>query len=1013
MAADFPPLHSARITGEAGLFLMKTRYSILGAVLVMTCTFGTKAGAVVKNDFYYGVEAQAQGYNLEWTYYVPWASAGGTTTATPPPQPPGTSYPLIVYLHGAGEIGKPNGTQLNGSGAGSFALLEDPSHPAIMVAPILPANSSWSGAGYQAVIQAILATMQSAYNIDPARIYVTGVSYGGAGTWGSIYRYPNKFAAGIPIIGAVTMDVRAEIAEVAKKPIWIFHGDSDTTQHTNNSIWASDHIRDWGYNVLFTLFTDTGHTGSSDAYKTKGLTDWLFSQTLGNLVGDQPRCEILSPTSSGTFNTSSPTINLSGINSLDTLQGTWTSGTVTGSVKSVAWRVINFATKAETATGNATSSDNFVNWSANGIPLQIGDNLIEIISSGPSWTTRAGVTTFNDTIRVIYTLDGSGDVTPPSIGITTPTPLANYGASSSSIALSGTADDNANLISVTWSNNRGGSGTAAGTANWSVASIPLQTGVNVLTLVAHDSAGNTTSTICTVTYSTSNQAPIVGAGPDLKLALPVNLLVLNGVVTNDDLPDGVPVTVAWTQQSGPGVVTFGAASQANTTAVFPTDGTYVLRLTASDGLLSAYDEVTVRVFAFGEIDWGPGESIGADMPPGGNAYDSSTDTYTVSGGGWRIFNFDDSFYYANIGLVGDGRIVAKLTSNPAHKAGVMIRQNNDIDSAEVCIVQSGSALAFHRRNSPSSNTLNSQVSNILPPIWMRLTRMGNDFKAERSTNGTSWTQMGTTQTIVMDPSVRIGLVVCSGTDFAKTATFTNVRINQAPAANAGLDTTITLPNNSVVLTGVAMDDGMPLGNSMTASWSKVSGAGTVIFGNASALVTTGTFSEPGTYVLRLTVNDGEFTGSDDVQVVINPAPVSSKESWRSVQFGANASNPAIAGDAADPDGDGVVNLMEYALGGDPNLVSSNGLPAASMISSHLQLSFTRLEPTDVTYEVQASTDLTAWSAITTFLANGNAWTGSATVNESGTGATRSVTVQDTVITGSGVKRFLRVRVTSP
>lgn len=94
--------------------------------------------------------------------------------------------------------------------------------------------------------------------------------------------------------------------------------------------------------------------------------------------------------------------------------------------------------------------------------------------------------------------------------------------------------------------------------------------------------------------------------------------------------------------------------------------------------------------------------------------------------------------------------------------------------------------------------------------------------------------------------------------------------NQPPVVNAGPDQTITLPA-AAALDGTASDDGLPSG-SVTTLWSKVSGSGTVTFANGNAVDTTASFSTSGTYVLRLTANDGSLSSSDDITIVVNPAP---------------------------------------------------------------------------------------------------------------------------------------------
>ena len=95
--------------------------------------------------------------------------------------------------------------------------------------------------------------------------------------------------------------------------------------------------------------------------------------------------------------------------------------------------------------------------------------------------------------------------------------------------------------------------------------------------------------------------------------------------------------------------------------------------------------------------------------------------------------------------------------------------------------------------------------------------------------------------------------------------------NAAPTVNAGADSSVTLPA-AASLDGTVSDDGLPTGSSVTTAWSEVSGPGTVSFGTPDAADTTATFSEAGTYVLRLTATDGALDATDDVTVTVAPAP---------------------------------------------------------------------------------------------------------------------------------------------
>jgi hypothetical protein len=125
-------------------------------------------------------------------------------------------------------------------------------------------------------------------------------------------------------------------------------------------------------------------------------------------------------------------------------------------------------------------------------------------------------------------------------------------------------------------------------------------------------------------------------------------------------------------------------------------------------------------------------------------------------------------------------------------------------------------------------------------------------------SGGTATSVGWTFEDVNTNSLRTGSVACSGQ-------------NQAPTVNAGPDQTVTLPS-SANLSGTATDDGLPNPpGTLTTTWSEVTGPGTVTFGDASSLGTTATFSDPGTYDLRLTADDSALQSSDDLIVTVASA----------------------------------------------------------------------------------------------------------------------------------------------
>lgn len=181
-----------------------------------------------------------------------------------------------------------------------------------------------------------------------------------------------------------------------------------------------------------------------------------------------PKVAITSPTANPAYSTSTGTINLAG-----------TATNVAG-IASVSW--------ANDRGGSGTCSGT-TSWSASNIILQPGANVITVTASDSSGNRGAG------TITVTLT-DGSK----PTISITTPS--ANpYSTQTAKLSLAGTSTDNIGVISVSWSNSRGGSGTCAGTSSWSATGISLQPGQNTITATATDAAGNKGTATLTVAFT--------------------------------------------------------------------------------------------------------------------------------------------------------------------------------------------------------------------------------------------------------------------------------------------------------------------------------------------------------------------------------------------------------------------------------------------------------------------------------------------------------------------------------
>jgi hypothetical protein len=211
-------------------------------------------------------------------------------------------------------------------------------------------------------------------------------------------------------------------------------------------------------------------------------------------------------------------------------------------------------------------------------------------------------------------------------------------------------------------------------------------------------------------------------------------------------------------------------------------------------------------------------------------------------------------------------------------------------------------------------------------------------------------------------------------------------VNQPPWVNAGPPQTITLPA-SATLAGTVTDDGLPYPpGTLTTDWEKVTGPGVVVFTD-----TTASFSLPGTYVLRLTANDTTLSATSEVVVTVNDS------------FPAWATRHGVTDTLDDNDGDGLVALIEYALGLDPQTPSVT--PSAVEAGDYLTLTYTKNKTvTDVTILAEVANNVTGpWSSAT--LDVDQAWqvTDGLTL--------QTITARDKTPVSSAPSRFLRLKVT--
>lgn len=216
----------------------------------------------------------------------------------PPDYTPERTWPVILFLHGAGERGT-DGFKQTAVGIGQAIRLNIERFPAIVVFPQVLPGRAWVGE-QAAMAIAALDEVMAIYSVDPERVYLTGLSMGGHGTWYIAYHWPDRFAAIVPICGFIVFpetlrlffgelppgqqeiqsaeDPYRKVAERIKHlPVWVFHGVDDPVVSVEASRRMVDALRALGADVQYTEYEEVGHNAWDPAYAESALMPWLLS----------------------------------------------------------------------------------------------------------------------------------------------------------------------------------------------------------------------------------------------------------------------------------------------------------------------------------------------------------------------------------------------------------------------------------------------------------------------------------------------------------------------------------------------------------------------------------------------------------------------------------------------------------------------------------------------------------------------------------------------------------------
>jgi predicted peptidase len=234
----------------------------LPLVLALTLLAGARSAAAVETGFL-NRKVEAGGKSLLYVVYLPRDYTNKKL------------WPVILFLHGSGERGD-DGLPQSQVGIGTAVRLHPDRFPCLVVMPQAPRNGGWRGEWNDLALKALDDVVRK-YHGDPSRLYLTGLSMGGFGSWEIAAAHPDRFAAIIPICGGG--DPAAMAPSLKSLPIWVFHGDADPAVPVQRSREMVEAIKAAGNaNIKYTEYPGVGHNAWDQTYGDPNVIAWLLNQ---------------------------------------------------------------------------------------------------------------------------------------------------------------------------------------------------------------------------------------------------------------------------------------------------------------------------------------------------------------------------------------------------------------------------------------------------------------------------------------------------------------------------------------------------------------------------------------------------------------------------------------------------------------------------------------------------------------------------------------------------------------
>jgi gliding motility-associated-like protein len=761
------------------------------------------------------------------------------------------NYPVVFFLHGLGERGD------NVADLSAVTRNGPPKHvkagykfPFILISPQLKTRyTDWP----PTYVDEVIEYAKTYLRIDPSRIYLTGLSLGGGGTWWYAQDpvYVKKLAAIAVICGSRNTPSKACTLANTNLPVWAFHGDRDGTVNFNKTVSMVNAINACvpapNPLAIMTIYPGVNHNSWDNAYRTDNslhtpnVYQWLMGFKNGGIsVSAGTDITVNLPTNSATI--------------------TGTASTEAGSITSYAWTKVS---GPAVTIANAST------------PTVSLTNLVQGVYVFRLTVTNSGGETATDDVRVTVlqvnqapTANAGSDAV-----ITLPTNSLNLNGSGS--------DTDGTIASYAWVKVSGPTATIGGANTATLLLSNLLQGTYVFSLTVTDNLGATATDQVTVTVNPAavNQPPTANAGIDKTVNLPTNSTNLAG--TGSD-PDGTVTSYLWEKTSGP-TVTLTNANTATASLANLVAGIYTFRLTVTDNLgATGTDLVTVTVVAANQSPVAnAGSDINVTLPlntttiiGSGTDPDGSITTYA-----WTQVSGPTTATLANAGTstltasdLAEGVYSFRLTVTDDKGSTGFDDVSVTVNAAPPNVAPTANAGADKTVNLPtnSTNLVGSGTDTdgtITAYLWEKVSGPGVTIANATSSTVSISNLLEGVYVFQLTVTDNQG---ATGTD---QTTVIVAATNQSPTANAGANITITLPTNSTTINGSGTD---PDGTIATYAWSQENGPATATLANPGSSTLSVSDLVEGTYTFRLTVTDDDGSSAfDDVNVIVNGTPVNS------------------------------------------------------------------------------------------------------------------------------------------